>query len=129
MEDRAKVINLAVLGEGSGMPGLTTARGTDLVQAAAVCLEDRTHSPGVELRLEGMKAELFRLHWSPVDEQQKRCHNDLDEATELGACGIAILLAKELTGMVVVERSKKDSVLTTGLVKMMMIFSFPERRV
>lgn len=31
----------------------------------------------------------------------------MQEATERGACGIAILLAKEVTGKVVVERSKK----------------------
>jgi hypothetical protein len=42
-----------------------------------------------------------------VDDQTRRCYNDLQEATELGACGIAILIVCDLTGMVVIERSKK----------------------
>jgi hypothetical protein len=42
-----------------------------------------------------------------VDDQARRSHNDLQEATERGAYGIAILIVCDLTGMVVVERSKK----------------------
>ena len=110
-------INLAALSD--GMPGLTPACGTMLAESAAVCLEDCEHQTGVQvqLRLVGMPItfealgimpiEAFHLEWSAVDEQQKRCYNDLQEATERGACGVAILLLKELTGKVVVERSKK----------------------
>jgi hypothetical protein len=54
-----------------------------------------------------MKADAFRLEWPTVDDQQRRCYNDLQEATEWGACCVAILLVQELTGKVVVERSKK----------------------
>jgi hypothetical protein len=100
-----KVISLVSLG--NGMPGLTVACGTMLAQSAAVCLEERKHLSGVSLRLNGMKSEGFEVQWDVVDEQQRRCYNDLQEATERGAYGIAILLLKELTGKVVVERSKK----------------------
>lgn len=41
------------------------------------------------------------------DSLRRRCHNDLQEATERGACGIAIVLVQELTGKIVIERSKK----------------------
>lgn len=100
-----KKLNLFALSE--GMPGLTTACGTSLAEAAAVCLEDRKHQSGVSFRLFGMKTEQFPLEWLPVDEQDRRCYADLQEATERGAYGIAILLVRDLTGKVVVERSKK----------------------
>jgi hypothetical protein len=100
-----KKINLTLLAD--GMPGLTPACGTTLAEAAAVCLEDRNHQVGVKLRLNGMNVDVFQLEWSSVDEQQRRCYNDLQEATEWGAYGVAILVVKELTGKVVIERSKK----------------------
>jgi hypothetical protein len=100
-----KKLNLAALN--NGMPGLTPAGGTVLAEAAAVCLEERNHHAGVKLTLLGISKDAFQLEWKSVDEQQRRCYNDLQEATEKGACGVAILLAQELTGKVVVERSKK----------------------
>jgi hypothetical protein len=100
-----KTINLAALSD--GMPGLTSACGTSLAESAAVCLEDRKHEVGATLRLSGLKTAMFRIEWPSVDEQQRLCYNDLQEATERGACGIAILMVRELTGKVVVERSKK----------------------
>jgi len=91
-----KSIVLASLGE--GMPGLTTASGVMLAESAAVCLENREHRTGVQLNLTGMQLHTFRLEWFAVDEQQRRCYNDLQEATERGAYCVAILLVKELTG-------------------------------
>jgi hypothetical protein len=101
----SRELNLEVLSD--GMPGLTPACGTVLAQAAAVCLEKQNHQLGVELILAGISKISFQLQWQSVDEQQRRCYKDLQEATERGACGIAILVAKEITGKVVVERSKK----------------------
>jgi hypothetical protein len=89
------------------MPGLTSACGTMLSEAAAVCLEHRSHGVGVQLQLVGMKRDGLHLSWAVVDDQQRRAHGDMQEATEHGACGIAILVLRELTGMVVVERSRK----------------------
>jgi hypothetical protein len=98
--------NLVALAEGT-MPGLTRACGTLLAEAAAVCLEERQHRTGVTFHLIGLKAQQFLMEWPPVDDQARRCHNDLQEATERGAYGIAILIVCDVTGMVVVERSKK----------------------
>ncbi len=100
-----KTINLAALCD--GMPGLTPACGTSLAESAAVCLEDREHHVGAILRLTGLKTAAFRIEWPPVDEQQRLCYNDIQEATERGAYGVAILMVREITGKVVVERSKK----------------------
>ncbi len=53
--------------------------------------------------------EDLHLEWSPVDDQQRRTYADMQEATELGACGVAILVVREATAKVVVERSKKGT--------------------
>jgi hypothetical protein len=44
-----------------------------------------------------------------VDDQRQRTYNDLQDATEQGACGLAILLVRVLTGQVVVLRSRKGT--------------------
>jgi hypothetical protein len=103
----SRKLNLLALGE--GMPGLTVAWGTTLAEAAAVCLEDRSHQIGVALHLIGLKNDQYRLEWQSVDDQIRRCYNDLQMATELGAYGIAILTIKYITGKIVIERSKKGT--------------------
>jgi hypothetical protein len=102
-----KNMSLAALAE--GMPGLTAASGQTLAEAAAVCLEDRKHQTGVCLSRAGLMLEDLYVEWLPVDDQNRRCYADMQEATERGACGVAILVVKEVTGMVVVERSKKGT--------------------
>ncbi len=102
-----KAMSLAALAV--GMPGLTPASGQTLAEAAAVCLESRRHQTGVRLPRAGMMREDLHVEWQPVDEQNRRCYADMQEATERGACGVAILVVKEATGLVVVERSKKGT--------------------
>jgi hypothetical protein len=92
-----------------GMPGLTPASGKMLAEAAAVCLEDRQHQPGVKFPQAGLVAEDFHVEWPAVDDQCRRCYADMQEATERGACGVAILVVKEATGLVVIDRSKKGT--------------------
>jgi hypothetical protein len=98
--------NLTALAEGV-MPALSSVYGPQLAQAAAVCLEDREHKSGVTLHLAGVRSVQLLIEWPTVDDQARRSHNDLQEATERGAYGIAILIVCDLTGMVVVERSAK----------------------
>lgn len=104
---RQKPIALSALSE--GMPGLTPASGQVLAEAAAVCLEDQNHQRGVSLSNAGLTPGNLQVDWPPVDDQQRRSHADMQEATERGACGVAILVVKEATGLVVVERSKKGT--------------------
>jgi len=61
------------------------------------------------LAVAGIEVTSVSLSWSPVDEQQRRCYNDLQEATERGACAIAILLIQKATGKIVIERSRKGT--------------------
>jgi hypothetical protein len=100
-------MSLAALAE--GMPGLTAASGRRLAEAAAVCLEDRKHQTGVRLSRSGLMGDDLYLEWLPVDEQNRRCYADMQEATEWGACGVAILVVRQVTGLVVVDRSKKGT--------------------
>lgn len=102
-----QVLELRTLETGS--PGITAAFGAFLAEAAAVCLEDQRHTPGVTLIFEEHQRQPFQLTWSPVTDQQRRCHNDQQVATEHGAYGIAILVMKRVTGKSVMERSRKGT--------------------
>ena len=94
---------------GHGLPGLTATMGSVLAQAAAVCLEDQDHALGVSLSVSGDFKESFAVHWPKVSSQTRRCYNDLQEATEWGASGVAILLILECTEYTVIERSRKGT--------------------
>jgi hypothetical protein len=88
------------------MPGLTPSHGASLGEAAAVCLESQHHRAGVVLQLERRSEAPVEVHWRPLPPNAHRCHTG-DRATEDGACGVAILLAWELTGQVVLFRSER----------------------
>ena len=75
-----------------GQPGLTPEAGAFLAQAGAVCLESQSHTTGDALTVNGTLGEFIEeLDWEPTDAQARRTWNDLQEATEYGAVGIAIL--------------------------------------
>lgn len=61
------------------------------------------------LTLSGESEATYRLKRLKVDKQMKRTHADTQEATELGACGVAILLVTSVTDYKVVERSYKGT--------------------
>jgi hypothetical protein len=88
------------------MPGLTASHGASLGEAAAVCLESQHHQSGVVMQLERRTEMSAQVHWHSLTLSAHRCHTG-DRATEDGACGVAILLALELTGQVVLFRSEK----------------------
>jgi hypothetical protein len=92
-----------------GMPGLTPALGGVFAEAAAVCLEHNKHNPGVHLLSDGKFPCSFSMVWQPASAQQIRSHSDLQDATEFGACAIAIFVVRDQTGQVVVERSCKGT--------------------
>lgn len=93
----------------NGCPGITPAWGESLAQAASVSFEAQGHSsPGV-LAVSGMLDHTHDVSWLAVDGQMQRCWNDLDEAAEHGAYGIAALLVAEHTDFEVVERSRKGT--------------------
>jgi hypothetical protein len=97
-----KTLNLQELA--AGMPGLTPAGGRLLLEAAMVCLESCGHSSGVTLVA---APKNLSLEWAPIDDRIRRAYADMQESVEWGACGAAILVLREATSFVVVERAVK----------------------
>jgi hypothetical protein len=107
--DSPGLSRLDLLGLGIGFPCITPAEGARLAEACAVCLEHCGHGLGVLLDVIGDYRVAYELHWPEVHDQMKRSLADLQEATERGACGVAILLIRELTEYHVVERARKGT--------------------
>lgn len=92
-----------------GLPAITPSFGRYLAEAGAVCLESQGHQQGQSLILQGDQSLQYALKWPTVNDQMQRSLNDQEEATEFGATGIAVLLAKKVVGYAVVERSRKGT--------------------
>lgn len=101
------MLNLNELGE--GLPAITPAYGKALAEACGICLESVGHVEGKNLLVFGDYEKNYSLSWPPVTEQALRCWNDPEVATEHGAVGIAVLLAKKEIGYAVIERSRKGT--------------------
>lgn len=91
------------------IPGISRAKGNELAEAGAVCLESQGHLRGVYLTVRNGVSNSYRLDWPPVTDQVRRTWNDDQEATEDGAAGIAVLLASREIGYTVVSRSRKGT--------------------
>jgi len=94
-----------------GYPCLSPSSGTRLAQAAAVCLERQLHAKSVVLKVQGDWQVAFTLKWQRITDQMRREWGDPIEATENGACAIAILLVDALTDYHIVHRAYR----TTGI--------------
>ena len=89
--------------------GITVATGAFLAEAAAVCLEKSGHMQGVSLKVRGKRRAAFEITWAHLPPTAVHTHNDLHDATEHGAMGLAILLARFHLGYEVVLRSRKGT--------------------
>ena len=92
---------------GLGMYGFSKAVGACYAEAAGVCLEKQGHTCGVIMMVDGDVAKRYEVRWPSITDQIRRGHYDLQDATEDGACGIAILLARNCLGLTVVRKSWK----------------------
>jgi hypothetical protein len=103
------MLRLSDLRDGN-IPAITPSIGSMLAEAASVCLESQGHRPGVFLLIRGSKGNDYRVTWEPITAQARdRAWNDESNATEWGAVGIAILLAKPETGYDVIDQSRKGT--------------------
>lgn len=93
----------------SGFPALTTSAGTLLAEAAAVCLAHQGHGLRATLPVTGSYSKTVVVVRPSISDQMRRCYADLQEATEFGACGLAILLVRAIVGYTVIERSVKGT--------------------
>lgn len=91
------------------IPGISRAKGNELAEAGAVCLESQGHTRGARLTVRNGANNSYRLDWPPVTAQARRTWNDEEGATEDGAVGIAVLLASREIGYTVVSRSRKGT--------------------
>ena len=81
-----------------------------LAEAAGVCLESQGHGQGVKLSISGSSGNGYSLAWPSISTQQADdAWADEEYATEHGAAGIAVLLAKEEIGYEVIRRSVKGT--------------------
>ena len=100
-------LNLSDLND--GLPAISPAFGETLAQVGGLCLESQGHGRGVQLRVRGHRNNSYSVEWPEVTEQVVRGFNDPEEATEFGAVGVAILLAKREVGYSVIDRSRKGT--------------------
>jgi hypothetical protein len=61
------------------------------------------------MKVGGMTPTQYKLFWKNGTQQTTRSWNDLEEATEYAAYGMAILLMNDLTNSIVVEKSRKGT--------------------
>jgi len=92
-----------------GIPALTEALGRVHAESAAVCLEDQGHVEPVALHIRRIDEPHYSLQWPNVSEQMRRAYHDLQCATELGACGVALLLVRSVTGLTAIQASRKGT--------------------
>jgi len=88
-------------------PSVTANYAGMLGEAAAVCLEENCHMPGVLLAFVGDSTETLSLTWLELGDDHISSYSDLAEATEYGAYGIALVAVRELKGKTAISRSAK----------------------
>lgn len=91
---------------------LTFEAGKHLAQACAVRFDDQQHHHGVSLLVEFndkmISTYVFIIdEWEEVTPKHLMTWGDSEYTTEHAACGIACLLAMELTDYTVINRSRK----------------------
>ena len=102
------MLNLDDLGKGD-IPAISPAVGAALAEAGGVCLESQGHAVGVQLTVRGYRDNIYALLWPSITEQSRQSWNDPENATEHGAMGIAVLIAKEEIGYEIIRRSWKGT--------------------
>lgn len=88
---------------------LTPAMGANLSHAAAVALEDQGHGIDVDAQGKGAYKKKYVLHRALVTDEIKRTWGDLQDATEEGACAVAIVQVSKESKYKVIERSRKGT--------------------
>jgi hypothetical protein len=93
-----------------GLPGITQKVGSFLAEASSHCFHLNHHFSGVCLLVEGDSPSSFEVQWDMENTHQiEAAWSDHQEATEYGACGVAILLVLRLTQYTVIQRSRKGT--------------------
>ena len=102
------IINLDDLGDIVAR-GMTPAIGNRAAEGAGFCLESQGHFQGVNLQVVGDAKGVFELSWREIHPNAPHAWNDPKEATEAGATGVAVMLARHQLGYELFRRSRIDS--------------------
>ena len=92
-----------------GLPGLTSAQGESFAEACSVCLNDNHSSKPIPLKVIGDIKEEAYINPLTVTIQMKKCHNDLEVATENGAYALSFLIIQKFTDYTIIQRSRKGT--------------------
>lgn len=93
----------------AGIPALTEALGRVHAEAAAVCLDNQGHRESVKLVVRKIGTPQYVLRWPDLTDTMRRAYNDLVNAAELGACGVALLLVRDHTGLTAIQQSRRGT--------------------
>ena len=102
------MLNLDDLGKGN-IPRIPPKVGAFWAEAAGVCLESQGHTRGVRLKVRGYCDKSYTLAWPSITEQSRQFWSDPEYATEHGAVGVAVLIAKEEIDYEIVRQSWKGT--------------------
>lgn len=102
-----KELDLIILEDGKST-GLSVRNGGFLCEAASVCLESRKHPMEVVFPVSGAFSQFYNLKRLEIDELSINSFEDLEEATQFGAMGIAVAIMHDQTGLRV-KRSWKGT--------------------
>jgi hypothetical protein len=91
----------------SGRIGLTSSEGGHLAECAVVCYDRCGYHTLPELHVTGRHELSFTLAGPPTTNQMRRAYADLQEATEYGACAVAVLIMEACEGLTIYERASK----------------------
>lgn len=95
----------------NGLPTITSSYGQEMAEAAAFCLQKNFHHSEecilTCIRTIKNDSSDFQLIWDELDPRVENTYADLEEATEHGAMGLAMLLSTKLTKHKTVKRSMK----------------------
>ena len=91
----------------NGQLGVSAAYGSFLAEAASNCLRCNDHVNPVLLHVTGDASTSGSLKWDDPNAADEGTWADLQEATEYGAYGVAIIVALPLTEKPRVERSPR----------------------
>lgn len=92
------------------VPNLTKSWGQERFDSALICLDHNNHKSPTNLKVDGQDKIDFVLNWkNKITLKMRNTWKDLQEATEKGAEGIAVLLVSHLTHYKIIERSAKGT--------------------
>jgi len=93
-----------------GLYGISCDYGASLAEASGVCLESQNHTRGdTQLHVRGRVEKDHQLSWPQITSKSLTTWNDPEPATEQGAIGIAVLLARKEIGYEIIERARKGT--------------------